>query len=331
MDDHGERRLAGPWRHDSWRREGDRAYYWDEEFHREEKDPTIIPLPPVGFLDAGSLSNEIWFLILGFLPLACLIQVISRLSRHFHLFSTAILYREIDCSIHHYKIPDINSSADFTWAHFDCDRVIRKGQHLLKLLTTKQHYASNVRSFSWTVGIRRAERPETVAYGNVQLTLFALLENVTRVDIDTGFATVICTRQNLGVTLFPHASYIRLGGVMSFEFAAAILHGKDKAQLKNLILYNVIAPCGLHVEPPHEDSETAGLCLRSECRTGESLSVPSGPHTRPGCMRGILTSELQERCKELDRLLLRKQGHQHSQQLLQFTPADDEDVYMEWG
>lgn len=82
---------------------------------------------------------------------------------------------------------------------------------------------------------------------------------------------------------------------MSFDFAASILHGEGKAPLQTLILYNVIEPCTNHTDRPH----------------GGPWEVESSHiSTRPGCMRRLLTPQLQERCRGLDRLLLRKQGHQ---------------------
>lgn len=194
------------WRHEKWTRERVERNWEDvipgEDCTREDvlthgqRDSSELALPSCHGLDAESLSTEIGLLILRLLPLTCLTRVTILLSRRFHYLSTAILYREIDASLHHYKIPDTNSEADFSWAHWDCDRVLERQHHLLNLLTTKPNYASNVSSLIWTVGITRTKQLETVGYVDTHLNLFAVLENITRVDIDTGFASVIPTHQD---------------------------------------------------------------------------------------------------------------------------------------
>jgi hypothetical protein len=248
-----------------------------------------------------------------------------------------ILFQNVDASLHHYKIPDGCSSADFSWIHWDCGVVTDRQDRILKQLSQSPRYASFVPSFTWTMGLVRPEAGVSRCDALKQLHpyphMFELLQNVTIVDIDTGFMRVPPVPHS--VDLFPKASKVQLGGVMPYSLAAAILHGNDRAPLKSLILFNVIEIGQLGVDDHNIDTlarQSGQSRYIDPADIEEEWPVNAMPVTvRPGCMRRLLTAQFQRRCQSLVYLLLRKQGQQHSQQQLPSDVTFDDEVYKEWA
>jgi hypothetical protein len=159
--------------------------------------------------------------------------------------------------------------------------------------------------------------------------MFALLNNATKIDIDTG-RDLHDTLRKLGLdrhpSLFPAARQIRLGGKMHYAFASAVLHGPGKAQLFSLDLNNVQE--GGHL------ASGKNYYLHSNETLREDWPENSAPReVGPGCMRRLLNAAfVQSRCSHLRHLSLRKQGKQHPQQPY---PGDDtthdNEVYEEWA
>ncbi|KAF2649548.1 hypothetical protein K491DRAFT_721589 [Lophiostoma macrostomum CBS 122681] len=295
------------------------------------------PLPMYAGLDASCLSNEIWLLILHNLTLRQLSGAPCRLSWRFHHLCMTIVFRDVDASLHHYRIPDGCASANFDWIHWDCGVVADRQIRVLKQVRQSPRYASYVRTFIWTMRFAPSESEvsccDTLVQVSSHIHLFDLLKNVTSVDIDTGFMRVPPVHHSMN--LFPKASKVQLGGVMPYSLAAAILHGNDKAPLRSLILFNVIEVGKVDIDGHDNDVPVRKF---GQVRYIDPADIqedwPSGVtpvRVRPGCMRRLLTTELQRRCQSLVYLLLRKQGQQHSQQLLPSEITFDEEVYEEWA
>jgi hypothetical protein len=166
-----------------------------------------------------------------------------------------------------------------------------------------------------------------------QLRMFYFLQNVTKVDIDGGRTSLPVLSHS--ASFFPNAHHVRLGGLMQWSLASAILHGKNKASLKSLTLYNLIERGQLRDGSPYAyrvHRRSRGPPKLPLKDVNEDWPEGSSPiQVRPGCMRRLLTAELVSRCRTLDTLFLRKQGQQHSQQQLPSDMTYEDDVYLEWA
>ncbi|KAF2108223.1 hypothetical protein BDV96DRAFT_653112 [Lophiotrema nucula] len=191
-------RWGNLWRMDFWTQGNSDTREEDVELYESYNDTEgSIPLPPLGSNDACSLSNDIWLMIIDRLPQGVLARTMFMLSWRFHCLCSRVLYQNIDVSLHHYKIPNGNSSADYSWIHWDCSLIARRHRAIADALVATPRYASYVRSLTWTMGfdrltasLPRANRADVVASARSQVEIFPLMENVTTVDLDTGFMRV---------------------------------------------------------------------------------------------------------------------------------------------
>ncbi|KAF2873617.1 hypothetical protein BDV95DRAFT_605106 [Massariosphaeria phaeospora] len=336
--------LSAPestWNH--WRLDNHAKFFNHEppwKINKPQVD-TGIPLPTPGMLNAYTLGKDVWLMILECLPASTLTKTMALASHGFHDLCMSIIFRHVDINLHHYRIRDEYLSLQYPSGHWQPEQVGRKHCRFVRQLLKTPEYGVHARSFTWTMDVvslvrRNVSLADEWQQASNQLRMFELMQNVTSVDIDAGCSHCLPVLAH-STSLFPKATDIRLGGVMHWSIASAILHGEDKAPLKSLVLYSLIEGGHFYDGSPfshgiyrHRQNlpNTHAEDIEEDWQEGEHIAPIQ---VRPGCMRRILTPGLARRCRSLDRLLLRKQGQQHWQQELPSQITYDEDVYHEWA
>lgn len=305
------------------------------------KELPALPVHPSSTTHASTLSRDLWLLILEELPISALLRPMSLVSREFHDLCMSVLYRSVDVGLHHYRRVDRPGCYPFEIAHegHHCpERGGRQHCRFVRQLLRTPEYGVHTRVFIWTMDASHTARSEMsleTEFKQVsnQLRMFSFLQNVTRVDIDGGRNSLPVLSHS--ASLFPKAHHIRLGGLMQWSLASAILHGEEKAPLVSLTLYNLIERGQLRNDSPYAHRvhrRSRGPPQLPFQDIEEDWPAASPPlQVRPGCVRRLLTASLVARCRNLDTLYLRKQGQQHVQQQLPSLLTYEEDVYHEWA
>ncbi|KAF2444031.1 hypothetical protein P171DRAFT_485499 [Karstenula rhodostoma CBS 690.94] len=329
----------------NWRRDEYAKFYHPDPPWKPDNGPSeelsALPLPQSGTAHANSLSRDMWLLILEELPVSILLRPMSLVSKDFRDLCMSILYRKVDISLHHYRREDV-----YGWyppetayeGHHRPERVSRQHCRFVRQLLKTPEYGNHIRLFSWTMDANHVTRSDLTLeneckHASNQLRMFRFLQNVTKVDIDGGRTSLPVLSHS--ASFFPNAHHVRLGGLMQWSLASAILHGKDKAPLQSLTIYNLLECGHLHDGSPYAHRihrRSRGQPELDFKDMEESWPEDSPPiQVRPGCMRRLLTAELVSRCRNLDTLYLRKQGQQHIQQQLPSDLTSEDDVYHEWA
>ncbi|KAF2112993.1 hypothetical protein BDV96DRAFT_148517 [Lophiotrema nucula] len=309
---------------------------------RPKPDAPALPLPHPRLLRVNDLSKDLWLLVLEQLPISSLRTSVSPVCRAFHDLCMSILYRNIDISLHDYKINDEFGSYghEKAWmAHHCPERTGRQHCRFIRQILKRPAYTAHIRSFTWTMDVVHVVRYDFSIENECrqmsdQIRLFTLLQNVASVDIDGGRAAFPIMPQT-GPSLFPNAQHIRLGGMMPWSLVSAILLGKDKRPLKTLMLNNLIEAGRLLSWAPFAQRHHPRFRGPPTTHPGDVEEIwPEGSspnQVRPGCMRRVLTAGLVARCRNLNQLVLRKQGQQHVQQELPSALTYEDEVYREWA
>jgi hypothetical protein len=275
------------------------------------------------------LSDELVVMILKLLR-APNLRHLSQTCRSLHTLGLSILFQRVDLSLHNQNL-SLHRPHEFTPI---CKKLrIRQYLFVQQLLQTP-HYATHIRTFFWTMAGSANPWWTRFEYAGKEVTLssdeiyrmFSLLQEVTYVDIDTGYThrsgpTVL-------PSLFPQAKHIRLGGKMHYAFASAILHGPGKAPLDYLELNNVQEGGLLESGANFRWVGHIDLANFEEIWPEGHLPI----QVVPGTMRRLMTPEFQLRCTNLRTLSLRKQGQQMD--AVGYFPSHlthEDDVYQEWA
>ena len=293
----------------------------------------------------GIFSAELWLMVLEYLPKPALRRV-SQLSRCLWDLAIPILFRTINLSIN-LALDTTQYKTNLPW-RASLQTIVVKQWCFAQQLLSKPEYASYVRSFTWTMGLENMRRlpkwvkdKQAIWNPDTIYSIFALLDKVKTVNIDTGTGTPDFVPPL--PPLFPAAEHICLGGNVHYNLASSILHGDDKAPLRSLTINNVFEGgllCGGEIFrcwraisegngwPTHKCPHTMGG-FPPVLEDWPAYSLPA--QFTEGCIERLLTSAFQRRCQRLAFLCLRKQGQQHPYQGLPSTLSHDHDVYREWA
>ncbi|KAI9930817.1 hypothetical protein MW887_011575 [Aspergillus wentii] len=251
-----------------------------------------------------SLPPELWHFIADNLEFSS-IKNMTEVSKDLNTFFTPSLYRNVNLSVHHYE-PIIEDDYIVQRWPSNIRYVFAQQSFFMRQIFNKPEYASMVRSFTWTMGLHRlCNLPEWAKEDDSPIqeleniyALFALMDQVTFVDIGGGPIHPYLSDSSHLTSLFPNATHISLSGQMHYALASAILHGQDKAPLTSLRI-------GCLLERGRVRSGENYIYRKSGREMEEDWPEDSNPiQIYAGCMRRVFNLSLQSRCRDLSDLTL---------------------------
>ncbi|TAQ89260.1 hypothetical protein B7494_g2405 [Chlorociboria aeruginascens] len=265
---------------------------------------------PTQFKPYEGISNELWMMVLEYLPNSTLRRIPS-VSKLCHNFSIPAIYYTV---------------------HFFYNAIImsRQPQFIVQVLTTPE-YGRYVGSFTWAMGYEHVlwnyEDKSFLAINREFEEIYQILsplDKATSVHLQASHYALINKQPSFNIKYsFPNAGCIELEGNMEYNLASVILHDPNKAQLHLLALNNIQHPGRIRGWADYSWSynnryndwraEWNDLIRKGKLTEDfEDWPIGSSPVAVVcGNIRRLFTPSLRSRCKDLQWPKLFKQGQQN--------------------